>query len=235
MKKLILLLLLIPFTMCAQNSTSFFNKADVFFSAYVVNGKVKYAEIEKNPKLLNELLAEAKKIKISPYSEQEFKAFWINAYNLAVIDGIIKNYPVTSPLDVKGFFDVQKHSLGQQSVTLDEVEHKILFGNFPAESRFHFVLVCAAKSCPPLIPEAYKTETLEKQLQRQTEKTLNNPEFIQLKNDKVLFSEIMKWFNDDFTKGGKSLIDYVNQYRKTAIPKTMEIGFYTYNWELNEY
>lgn len=230
-----LLIFLFPVTMCAQNNTSFFNKADDFFKTYIENGKVKYAEIKQNPKLLNDLLAEAKKIKVSPENPKEFKAFWINAYNLAVIDGIVKNYPVSSPLDVNGFFDEQKHSVGQQSVTLDEVEHKILFGNFPEESRFHFVLVCAAKSCPPLISEAYKPDIVEDQMQRQTEKALNNPEFIQLKNDKVLFSEIMKWFKDDFTRGGKSLIDYVNQYRKTPIPKTTEIGFYTYNWELNEF
>mgnify|MGYP002795016906 CR=1 FL=1 len=221
--------------LAAQNNNSYFEKADGFFKAYIENGKVKYAEIKQNPKLLNDLLTEAKKIKVSPENAEEFKAFWINTYNLAVIDGIIKNYPVKSPLDIKGFFDVKKYSLGQQSVTLDEVEHKILFGNFPEESRFHFVLVCAAKSCPPLISEAYKPDTVEDQMQIQTEKALNNLEFIQLKNDKVLFSKIMKWFKDDFTKGGKSLIDYVNQYRKTPIPETMEIGFYDYNWELNEY
>ncbi len=234
MRKVLFLLIFSSTLLSAQNNSSYFEKADGFFKTYVKNGKVKYAEIKQNPKLLNDLLAETKKIEISPENSEEFKAFWINAYNLAVIDGIIKNYPISSPLDVKGFFDVQKHSLGQQSVSLDEVEHKILFGNFPEESRFHFVLVCAAKSCPPLIQEAYKPETVENQMQRQTQKALNDPEFIQLKNNEVLFSEIMKWFKDDFTKDGKSLIDYVNQYRKTPIPKTMEVGFYTYNWKLNE-
>ncbi|MFO7720953.1 MAG: DUF547 domain-containing protein [Gillisia sp.] len=235
MRQLVFLLMFSSTFLTAQINSSYFEKADGFFKTYIENGKVKYAEIKQNPKLLNDLLTEAKKIKVAPENPKEFKAFWINAYNLAVIDGIIKNYPVTSPLDVNGFFDEQKHSLGQQSVTLDEIEHKILFGDFPEESRFHFVLVCAAKSCPPLISEAYKPETVEAQMQLQTEKALNNPEFIQLKNNKVLFSEIMKWFKDDFTKDGKSLIEYVNQYRKTPIPETMEIGFYDYNWELNEY
>lgn len=235
MRQILIFLLFSSAFLSAQNNSAYFDNADLFFKTYIENGKVKYAEIKQNPKLLNDLLSEAKKIKVSPENPKEFKAFWINAYNLAVINGIIKKYPVKSPLEINGFFDAQKHSLGQQSVTLDEIEHKILFGNFPEESRFHFVLVCAAKSCPPVIPEAYKPEIVEEQMQRQTEKALNNPEFIQLKNDKVLFSEIMKWYKDDFTRGGKSLIDYVNQYRKTPIPKTMEIGFYTYNWELNDY
>lgn len=235
MRQLLVLLMFSSTFLSAQNNSSYFEKADEFFKIYIENGKVKYAEIKQNPKLLNDLLDQTKKIKVSDENPKEFKAFWINAYNLAVIDGILKDYPVKSPLDIKGFFDVKKHSLGQKSVTLDEIEHKILFGNFPEEPRFHFVLVCAAKSCPPLISEAYDPVTIESQMHRQTEKALNNPEFIQLKNDKVLFSEIMKWFKDDFTKDGKSLIDYVNQYRKTPIPETMEIGFLTYNWELNEY
>ncbi|MFN4761757.1 DUF547 domain-containing protein [Gillisia sp. Q332] len=235
MRQLLVLLMFSYTFLSAQNNSSYFEKADEFFKTYIENGKVKYAEIKQNPKLLSDLLTETKKMKVSPENPKVFKAFWINAYNLAVIDGIIKNYPVKSPLDIKGFFDVQKHSLGQQSVTLDEIEHKILFGNFPEESRFHFVLVCAARSCPPLISEAYKPDTVEDQMHRQTEIALNNPEFIQLKKDKVLFSEIMKWFKDDFTKGVKSLIDYVNQHRKTPIPETMEIGFYEYNWELNDF
>lgn len=234
MKLFIFILLFSSGLMKAQDTSQFFMSADEFFNTYVENGRVKYAEIKQNPKLLNELLSQAKKFEVSPDNPEEYKAFWINAYNLAVINGIVKKYPVDSPLDIAGFFDEQKHSLGLQSVTLDEVEHKILFGNFPDEERFHFVLVCAAQSCPPLISEAYKPETLEKQLETQTRKALNDPDFVRLKNNKVLFSEIMNWFREDFASGGKTLIEYTNQYRKVPIPKDLETGFYKYNWKLNK-
>lgn len=235
MKFLFILLLFSSALVKAQDTSQFFSSTDEFLKSYVENGKVKYAEIKQNPKLLQELLNQAKRIKVSPDNPSEFKAFWINAYNLAVIDGIVKKYPVDSPLDIDGFFDMQRHSIGQQSVTLDEIEHKILFENFPDEERFHFVLVCAAKSCPPLISEAYKSEILEKQLENQTSAALNNPDFVKVKSNKVLFSEIMKWYKDDFTANGKSLIEYTNQFRKVPLSKELESGFYKYNWKLNEF
>ena len=235
MKNILFLFLLLSGTITAQDNSAFFEQADDFFSTYVENGKVKYAEIKQNPKALNDLLALAKTAEVSPEEEAEYKAFWINAYNLAVINGIIKEYPVGSPMDVVGFFNKKKHSLGQQSVTLDQIEHDLLFENFPDEERFHFVLVCAAKSCPPLISEAYKPATLEEQMQRQTENALNDPQFIRVNGNKILFSEIMKWFNEDFTGDGSSLIQYANRFRKNKLPANAEVGFYKYDWDLNDF
>lgn len=235
MKLFIFIVLFSSGLLQAQDKSQFFRSADEFFKTYVENGKVKYAEIKQNPKQLEELLNLAKKFEPNPEKPGEFKAFWINAYNLAVIDGIQKKYPVSSPLDIDGFFDTQKYSLGRQSATLDEIEHKILFGNFPEEERFHFVLVCAARSCPPLLSLAYMPETLEIQLQTQTKKALNDPEFIRVRNNKILFSEIMNWFREDFTMGGKSLTEYVNQYRDVPVSEDIETGFYKYNWNLNEF
>ncbi|MDT0675442.1 DUF547 domain-containing protein [Autumnicola musiva] len=217
----------------AQSNAEFFDKADDFFRSYVENGKVNYAEIKQNRNELQELLNLAKSFNPTPENEDIYKAFWINAYNLAVIDGIVDRYPVKSPLDIKGFFDEEKHSLGQKSVTLDEIEHENLFGRFPSEERFHFVLVCAAKSCPPLYSRAYIPENLNEQLERQTKDALNDPQFIKIENDTILFSEILKWYKEDFTQNGKSLLQYVNQYRENKIPSGTKTGFYDYNWNLN--
>jgi len=233
-KYLTFLFLLISTMLSAQNTSKFFDSADNFFKTYVENGNVKYAKIQQNPKALSDLMAEVKKIKVSPENPDQYKAFWINTYNLAVISGIVKNYPVNSPMDINGFFDKISYEIGGKKVTLNSIENDLLRAKFP-EPRFHFVLVCAAKSCPPIIPEAYRPETLEKQLQRQTEKAMNNPQFVQVQKDKLLFSEIMKWYEQDFTKNGQTLIDFANKYRKTPIPTNFETGFYKYNWKLNEF
>ncbi|HZJ35558.1 MAG TPA: DUF547 domain-containing protein [Gillisia sp.] len=170
----------------------------------------------------------AKKIEVSTENPDQYKAFWINSYNLAVISGIVKNYPVNSPMDIDGFFDKISYEIGGKKVTLNSIENDLLRAEFP-EPRFHFVLVCAAKSCPPIISEAYRPETLEKQLQRQTEKAMNNPQFVQVQKDKLLFSEIMKWYEQGFTKNGQILIGFANKYRKIPIPNNFETGFYKYN------
>lgn len=234
MKNFFFLLVLISSFSFAQETSKFFDASNSFFKEHVSNGRVKYAEIKENPNDLYELLSLAKRVKVTTEDPDTYKAFWINAYNIAVINGIIKQYPVKSPMDIEGFFDEKTHSLGQKSVTLDDIEKKLLFGNFPEEERFHFVLVCAAKGCPPIIAKAYRPETLENQMQEQTIKAMNASGFIKLQKDKVFFSELMKWYEKDFTSAGGNLIGYANKYRKTPIPKDLKIDFYNYNWELNE-
>tara|TARA_R100000935_G_C2835615_1_gene167896 strand:+ start:1631 stop:2338 length:708 start_codon:yes stop_codon:yes gene_type:complete len=234
MKKFSLLLILISSFSFAQETSKFFDASDKFFKQYVSNGRVKYEEIKQNPNDLHELLSLAEEIKVSTKDPDVYKAFWINSYNIAVINGIVKQFPVKSPMDIEGFFNVEKHILGQRSVTLDDIEKILLLGNFPEESRFHFVLVCAAKGCPPLIAEAYKPETLEKQLQLQTVKAMNSSEFVKVEKETLLLSELMNWYQKDFTKGGVSLIDYINKYRKTTLPTNLKIKFHNYNWELND-
>lgn len=234
MRYLYIILCFFTADVSAQSNARFFDLADSFFQQYVDNGKVKYAEIKQNPKALNELLTELKAAEVSIENSTEYKAFWINAYNIAAINGIVQNYPLASPMEVNGFFDKMKHSIGQKSVTLDEIEHDLLFLNFPEEERLHFVLVCAAKGCPPITSQSYRPEFLEQQLQEQTEKAINDPDFIRVGKEKVLLSEIMKWYREDFIKDGKTLVQYVNQFRKNKIPEHLKVEFYVYDWELNE-
>lgn len=217
-----------------QEASEFFNKANKIFETYVEDGKVNYKAIKEDPSQLNEALGLAQVITISKNEVNNYQAFWINAYNLAVIKGVVANYPIKSPLDKAGFFDKVTYELGGKSITLNAIENKLLRGNFPEESRFHFVLVCAGLGCPPIINHAYLPETLDAQLQKQTEISLNNPNFIQVKGNKVQLSQIFEWYKVDFTRGGKSFITYVNQFRKEKLAEKSKIGFYDYNWALNE-
>jgi len=194
MKKLIYIVtFLIATAGISQSTTEFFEKSDTFFKKHVSKGRVDYKAIKNNPVALDELLTIAKNIRVSKTNKKTFQAFYINAYNLSVIKGIVNKYPTKSPLNIKGFFDKTKYTIGGKSTTLNDLENKILRKNFPKEARFHFVLVCAGLGCPPIIPEAYKPSTLEKQLQRQTTIALNNPNFIKVKGKKVQLSQIFEW------------------------------------------
>lgn len=229
----IVLLLCIAQLGFSQSTTDFFAKADTFFKTYVSNGRVKYEAIKKDPVALNDLLSMASKIKVSKSEAKTYQAFYINAYNLAVIQGIVKKYPVKSPLNIKGFFDKTTYTLGGVTTTLNGLENKILRKNFPNEARFHFVLVCAGLGCPPIIAEAYTPSKLETQLQRQTVKALNNPDFIKVKGKKVQLSQIFEWYKEDFTRNGNE-IEYVNTFRKEKIPTNAKVSYYPYNWSLNQ-
>ena len=217
-----------------QSTDTFFNKADAFLQAHISNGRVAYAEIKANPADLNELLALAQEIRVSSDDAATYQAFWINAYNLAVIKGIVEEYPIKSPLDKAGFFDKTTYTIGGQTTTLNDIENKLLRAVFPKEARFHFVLVCAGLGCPPIINTAYTPEKLENQLQTQTELALNNPDFVRVKGKKVYLSQIFEWYKGDFTQGGKDLVSYVNQYRKEQLNPKAKVAYYPYDWALNE-
>ncbi|TDT43826.1 uncharacterized protein DUF547 [Maribacter spongiicola] len=228
-----LFFLLIVTNISAQDVATFFSKSDSFFKTNVVDGKVKYAAIKKNPEALNAVLASAKSIAVSKSDAATYQAFWVNAYNLLVIDGIVKNYPLKSPLDVSGFFDKTKHEIGGKSTTLNGIENDLLRAQFPTEARFHFVLVCAGLGCPPIINTAYKPATLESQLQKQTVLALNNPNFIRVNKNKAQISQLFEWYKGDFEQKG-STVDFINTYRKEQLPENAKVSYYPYDWSLNE-
>ena len=218
----------------AQSTSEFFSKTNSFLKMHVKEGRVDYKTIKNDPSQLDELLDLAQNISISKANTKDYQAFWINGYNLLVIKGIVENYPLKSPLDVAGFFDKAKHDIGGENITLNDIENKLLRGNFPDEPRFHFVLVCAGLGCPPIIDSGYLPSTLNAQLEKQTKKALNDPNFIQVEKVKVKISQIFEWYKGDFTQNGQSLVVFINQYKTDKLPEGAKISYYPYDWTLNE-
>ena len=197
------------------------------------NGKVAYSKIHASQDELNSILKIAEGISVLKNDADNYQAFWINAYNLSVIKGIIDNYPTKSPLDNKGFFDKTTYRLGGKKITLNDIEHKLLRGNFK-DARFHFVLICGAVGCPPLIDKAYLPETLDLQMEKQTKMALNGPFLkVNTKKKRVEASQIMEWYKEDFTMNNKSEIDFINTYRTEKIPNNFKLSYFPYNWTVN--
>lgn len=224
---------LLSVTSFAQNTNDFFSKADAFFKAYVVNGKVNYSKIHNEPQNLDEVLKIAEGISVSKTDASVYQAFWINAYNLSVVKGIIDNYPLNSPLDKKGFFDKTTYALGGKNTTLNNIEHKLLREVFN-DARFHFVLVCGAIGCPPLISKAYLPKTVDSQMTKQTKIALNGSFLkVNVKKKRVEASQIMEWYKGDFTMDGKNEIDFINLYRTDKISTDFKLSYFPYNWKTN--
>lgn len=234
--KIVLLVLLSILTSVVkgQEQQDFFTKADVFFDTYIKAGKVDYRSLKSHPQELEGLLLLAKKVSISKNNASVFQAFWINTYNLLVIKGVVDHYPLNSPLDVDGFFDKIAYEVGGMNITLNELEHQLLRENFPDEPRFHFVLVCAGLGCPPITDKAYLPTSLEAQLEAQTSKAMNDPNFIRNTDDRVMVSQIFEWYAADFSRNGNGLIDFINRYRDPDLSADAKIGFYPYDWKLND-
>jgi hypothetical protein len=236
MKKLIFLLVLLASPIVnSQNLTTFFTKTDTFLKKNVSNGKVDYQTIKNDPSLLNELVEIASKIDLSKEDANTTKAFWINAYNISLIKGVISKYPVKSPLDIAGLFDKVTFTIAGKKIVLNDIENKMIRAKYN-DPRVHFVLVCGAIGCPPLINGAYFPETLDNQLNKQTKIALNNPSFIKVNasTKKVEFSQIFEWYKNDFISKGKNEIDFINQYREDKIDTKFKVSYYTYDWTINK-
>ncbi len=220
----------------SQNDADvFFSSANRFFNEYVSNGMVNYSAIHSDRKELDGLTNQIKNIRLELLTESVKKSFLINTYNILIIKNVVDHYPIKSPMDISGFYNGIKHEVGGNKITLDEIENKELRPVYK-DARFHFVLVCGAKGCPPIINNAFFPDKLENQMDVQAKAALNNTDFIKV-NDaekKVLLSEIFKWYEADFKQGGASVIGFINKYRENKIPEDYKVDYYTYDWSLNE-
>ena len=238
MKKLLLIVLMGVFstaTLYGEGSEAFFQKADAFFKANVsTTGGIYYASIKSNPATLNALVKDIASFPFSSSGKSTQKAFLINAYNILVIKNVVDHYPIAKPTDVSGFFDKKKFNVAGMSLTLSDIENKKIRPVYK-DARTHFVLVCAAKSCPPLANFAFMPSKLESQLTARTKKAMNSRSFIKVDNDKktVRISQIFEWYAADFKAEAKDFVSYINKYRSTPIPASYKSSFYTYNRALN--
>jgi hypothetical protein len=217
------------------NVSTFLTQTDGFLKKYVSNGSVTYSKIKQNISEVENLYGQVGSMDLAGSDDINKKAFYINSYNVIVIYWVVKHYPLKSPLDDSGFFDKVKHKVAGEEMTLNSLEIKKLLAQYK-DARFHFALACAAKSCPPLASFAYMPTTLDKQLTERATAALNNPGWMKVNaaQKKVELSKIFDWYKKDFTGDGKTEIEWINQYRTEKIPTNFSVGFYEYNWALNE-
>ena len=238
-KYLIISILLIGISSFASKAklNEFFNATDNFLKSHVSNGTVKYANIKKNPIILNRIVTQINHMNLNNTTQDEKMAFYINAYNIMVIKAVVNHYPIAKPLDVNGFFDEKKYLFASQSLTLNDIENKKI--RVYKDARIHFALVCAARGCPAIVNYAYRPEKLESQLQERAVSSLNDLNFIRVKPnaETIYISEIFKWYESDFVTSKQSTIDYINKFRKAEnkLPSRYKVTNYPYNWKLNEY
>ncbi|MEO9477310.1 MAG: DUF547 domain-containing protein [Cyclobacteriaceae bacterium] len=217
------------------NAQSFFQDADDFFAKYVSEGRVDYAELNKNPADLNALVKQVAELNLNNkrVTADYMKAFYINAYNILVIKQVVDRYPIFGPLRVEGFFDGISHNVMGKELTLNQLEKETLYKRFP-DPRLHFVLVCAAKGCPPIAPFAYTPSGLNEALDDRTRHVLNLEGFIRVQKKRVQLSQIFNWYKGDFGGTSDSEIAFINNYRNKEIDSKMALDYYEYDWSLNE-
>lgn len=167
----------------------------------------------------------------SDWTEEQHKAYWINAYNAFAIKLVIDNSPIRSIMDLDEPFDKKFIKIGSRTFSLNEIENEMLRKRYN-DPRIHFGVNCASMSCPKLYNRAFTAENIEKALDKLTEEFVNNPEQNKIEKDRVEVSKIFDWYKEDFTQDG-SLISFLNKYSEVEIDSNAEVSYKEYDWSLN--
>ena len=208
------------------------------------DGKVNYKAFVKDSIELNKylLLVSANPPDEKTWSRYEQMSYWINAYNAHTIKLIIKYYPIKSIKDIGSSiqipfvstpWDIKFIMIGKEKMDLNNIEHGNLRKKFD-DPRVHMALVCASKSCPILLNEAYDPKRLDDQFAKQTKAFLADPFRNKMSADKPQLSMLFKWYGMDFNKNGGSVRDFINKYSDIKIKPEAKISHVDYDWSLNE-
>lgn len=235
-RKLFLLFWVQFFLMGAMSASNidqqFFTDTDALLKKHVTAGRVDYAQLKADAEL-KRLVERIEQADLKQLEATTKKAFLINAYNLLVLHQAAEAYPIESVQDIAGFFDRQKVKVAGKSYTLTQFEKKELLTPYK-DARLHFVLNCAAISCPPITNFAYQPDLLEAQLDRQTQLALDDPNFLKVTEEGVELSQIFSWYLDDFGGTRATALAFINKYRTTPIDESSKVSYYNYDWTLND-
>jgi len=211
---------------------------DSVLDEYVENGRVEYRRLVNNQPTLNTYLR-----KVSDFSpaylyalpKRESVAFYINVYNALVLKAVVEEYPVSSIKKVHKIWKKKKFPIAGKGVTLDEIEETLRF-NFK-DPRIHFALVRGSRSCPKLLSQAYTGDNINKLLNRQTYRFIDDKSNVRFdrRNNVLYVSPIFKEYSQDFG----DVLAYVTRYmskRKASYLRRKQptVKYIKHNWNINE-
>jgi len=224
---------------------------DALLKRYVdQNGNVAYAQWKKSPQDMQALDAYLASLSTaSPRgraSREAQLAFWINAYNAVTLRGILREYPTSSirnhTAKVLGYniWDDLLLIVGGNKYSLNQMEHEIL--RKMGEPRIHFAVVCASRSCPRLLNEAYVPQKLDDQLTTNARVFFANPGNFRYDPARRQFglSSILKWYGGDFGADQGSQLRAIAPYLPTreaydaAVKGAGSVSYLEYDWGLND-
>jgi len=235
----------------SESRTDAYQSYDDALRTYVdSSGYVDYSNLRQNPLKLNTFIDFLAKVSPENYPElfptqNDKKAYWINAYNALMMKSVIDNPGITSVNQIswgKGIFWRIKFIVGGKECTLHRIENSILRKKYK-DPRIHFAINCASSSCSPLSNRILSGDSLDEQLDYKLRQFIQNSSNVYLNHDKkeIKLSRIFKWYKNDFTANGMSLKEYVLQFlldipdwkRKTVL-QDYKLGYFEYDWNLNE-
>ena len=206
--------------------------------------RFRYSDVTTaDKKILKNYLSELQKIDPRSYKRNEQMAYWINLYNALTVDLILDKYPVKSIKKAgKSFFsfgpwDDELAKVAGQTLTLNDIEHKILRPIWK-DPRIHYAVNCASYGCPNLAANVFTSSNVNALLDQSAHEYINHDRGVRFDNGKLIVSSIYHWYKEDFGGNDATLIKHLDQYAKPEL-KTLLAQYkgaidHSYDWRLNE-
>lgn len=245
-KSLALAVLLFPLAAFAQTEPDYSKWNRILAAHYDPARGMNYAGLKaRDAQTLQNIRQQLGRVNVAALKPKQQLAYWINVYNVNVVATVVEKYPVDSIRDIStdpiirlNVFKKERVPFGNALLSLDDVEHKKIREAF-RDARIHFAINCAARSCPPIRPEAFTGARLDAQLDDQARKFLTGPFGVRFKRDgdelTIKVTKIMDWFGDDFEKWAGGRVAFIRKYVKVPAAKKIEIEYHDYDWALNDW
>ncbi|MEM7665258.1 MAG: DUF547 domain-containing protein [Pseudomonadota bacterium] len=178
-------------------------------------------------------------VSIEEFGADEQFAFWVNLYNAATVDVILKNLPLDSIRDIgllgTGPWKDDVVTVSGRTLSLDNIEHDILRPEWE-DVRIHYAVNCASIGCPNLAREAYTGEKLETMLEAAAKAFVNHPRGFGGQPGEIVASSIFDWYQGDWGSP-QDVLDHAREYAEGPTVALLEgaeaIDTYDYDWSLN--
>ena len=212
---------------------------DDLLITHVRNGFVDYNGLALDPRL-GEFVAQLGSTSPDELgTPEERKAFYINAYNAIVLQGVLDGQSAESFFRRNRFFKKMRVPVLGEELSLEDIEHRRL--RPMGDARIHFAIVCASLSCPRLSNRAYLPESLDLQLDEAAERFLNDPtrNRFDAKLKVAFVSRIFDWFEEDFVASAGSVQPYMARFvldqasARLLRSDSFDLRFEPYDWGLN--
>ena len=165
--------------------------------------------------------------------KRERDAFEINLYNAtmlrAVCDRLTPGW--TPATDDFAVFKAPLVRLKGRTLSLNQLENDMIRPRI-RDPRVHVALNCAARSCPPLQPRAYRAATLDSVLEANMSRFVRDPRqnTIDASKRRMRLSRLFDWYAADF--GGAAAVP-VYVAKRLALPTSgWSAEFIDYDWSL---
>lgn len=223
----------------ASAATLDYGAFDELLLHHVRDGLVDHEGIEANPQFRS-FVQQVGEIDAGTLPEHNDQlTFYINAYNVLVIQGILDGYSPAKLFGRNKFFKSKQYIVMEKKIDLFDLERKILIPM--GESGIHFAIVCASTSCPALSNRAYLPETLDRQLDEAARRFVNDisRNHFDLPGRTAYVSKIFDWYREEFEATAGSLQRFLASYVENAeVAEALgndkfDIRFLKYDWNLN--